>query len=415
MENNLNQTALSAATVLPADDRKLWLDYLKSLNERRLQASRNSGLTSYVLLAVLGGMLYQFIPRVPSIIGNVPHFSATQVVLALEANVLLNAWITIALLVYYCAGGIEHRVAPETKRRMAIVLRLLIILVMGGLAIFQTWVGITANFPSHFVKWTVLILGFWTAANLILGARKQYKAAQRARAQKIPVPVFTASMFAPNWESVIGLGFTLSITIVSIITLLIYLKRLQNDWTLPLGAASVFLTCLVICGVLFNRALNTATSGAYETLERDILLDQLDAKEIRARFIRHTLGSETSAWLDELLSGLKAEDERLAKLYESARKRLEEVNSIDLQYRAERKSRTKNIVDDLASGIQRHKAQLENLQFQMEVFFQSHKTQREREVLERWTGDLKIRTQDAKKIVQSTRELLAQASQLIEK
>ncbi len=394
MENNLNQTPSSAGTAPPTDDRKLWLDYLKSLNERRLQASRNSGLTSYVLLAVLGGMLYQFIPRVPKIIANAADFTASQVVLALEANA---------------------RVAPETKRRILIVWRWLSTLILSVLVMFQIWVGTTANFPTRFVKWTVLILGLWLAANLILAVRKQYKAIQRARAQKIPEPVFTASLFAPNWESLFALGFSLLIAILSLASLLIYLRRLQTDWTVPLGAASVFLTGFVICGALFNRVLNMASSGTYEALERDILLDQLDAKEIRARFIRHTLGPETSAWLDELLSSLKVEDDRMAKLCESARKRLEEANSIDLQYPAERKSRAKKILDELTSGIRGHKAQLENVQFQMEVFFQSHKTQREREALERWTSDLKVRTEDAKKIIQSARELLAQTNQLIEK
>ena len=230
-----------------------------------------------------------------------------------------------------------------------------------------------------------------------------------------PEPVFTASLFAPNWESLFALGFSLLIAILSLASLLIYLRRLQTDWTVPLGAASVFLTGFVICGALFNRVLNMASAGTYEALERDILLDQLDAKEIRARFIRHTLGPETSAWLDELLSSLKVEDDRMAKLCESARKRLEEANSIDLQYPAERKSRAKKILDELTSGIRGHKAQLENVQFQMEVFFQSHKTQREREALERWTSDLKVRTEDAKKIIQSARELLAQTNQLIEK
>jgi hypothetical protein len=63
----------------------------------------------------------------------------------------------------------------------------------------------------------------------------------------------------------------------------------------------------------------------------------------------------------------------------------------------------------------RHPPQLENLKFQIEVFFQSHKTQREREVLGRWTSDLKARTKEANKIVHSARELLARATQLIEK
>jgi hypothetical protein len=47
------------------DERKLWFDYVKTLNERRLHSAQKSGLTAYGLLVLLGGLLYKFVPQVP--------------------------------------------------------------------------------------------------------------------------------------------------------------------------------------------------------------------------------------------------------------------------------------------------------------------------------------------------------------
>jgi hypothetical protein len=50
------------------EERKLWFEYIKTLNERRLQSSQRSGVTTYVLVATLIGLLYRFGPDVPQFV-----------------------------------------------------------------------------------------------------------------------------------------------------------------------------------------------------------------------------------------------------------------------------------------------------------------------------------------------------------
>ena len=397
------------------DERKLWLDYLRSLNERRLQAAQRSGWTNRVLLAILAGLLYRFVPQAPEVVKNAPEFSASLVTITLATDAVAYLLIALVFLFYYCAGGVEHRVMPEPKRRSSNIILWTSLILAITFSLFQVLVGLRVQFPSRFVRWSVISLGVWWALNVLWGLKKQVQVVRRARAQKMPVPRFTASTLAPNWQSLFAAGIVLSIAVFSSITLVVYLEDLSIHWVGPVGAASVSLTCFAICGVLFYRGLSHASEGTYEILERDILLDQLDAKEIRSRFIARTLGADTVAWLDELLAGLKTDEECLTKACESARERLQQINSIDAQYPNERNARAGRLRDDLSAAIEQHKTRVQNLQFQVEVFFDAHRTQIEREALDRWVGDLRGTAQERKKLILSAREILAQVDQLLGK
>jgi len=53
-----------------SDERKLWFDYIKTLNARQLGAAQRSGVTTYVLLVTLIGIIYRFGPHVPQFVAQ---------------------------------------------------------------------------------------------------------------------------------------------------------------------------------------------------------------------------------------------------------------------------------------------------------------------------------------------------------
>jgi hypothetical protein len=145
MEHNLAGAADSHA----ADaERKLWLDYLKAINDRRLQSSQRSGLTSYVLLAVLGGLLYQFVPKLPKFLAAADYISAGIITTALEANAAIYLFIAYCLLIYYCAGGTEHRIMPEQQRRTATITQWTTLFFGLSFSVFQLYIGNQAKFSQ---------------------------------------------------------------------------------------------------------------------------------------------------------------------------------------------------------------------------------------------------------------------------
>lgn len=373
----------------PAEERKLWADYIRSLNERRLQAAQRSGWTNHVLLGVLAGLLYQFVPRLPQFLANPGSVTTALVTAVLMTDALAYFVLGYFLLVYYCIGGIEHRVLPESRRRATNILLGAVLSAGAGFSILQIWISLTFPFSSSFVKWSMLSLGVWWAINLAQGCVKQIRAVHRAQLHKIPLPRFTASVFSPNWESLAALGIIVAIAVLASIALTIYLSAIPINWVAPLGAASVFLTCVSIVSVVFSRGLSVSSQVTYEVLERDILLDQLDPIDIRKRFLRTALGSDTAAWLDDLLQDVRSECETLARVRDSGQTVLEGIMAIDPKYSAERTARAGKALDELKASRERYIARLKAMQFQMQMFLQVHKTDREHEALNRWTNDFK--------------------------
>jgi hypothetical protein len=229
---------------------------------------------------------------------------------------------------------------------------------------------------------------------------------KQARKYKILLPNFTVSSIDPNIGAVVYI-FTLGvIAIYSTIILVIYLHKL--DWIAPLSSATIILMILAIAGILFQRGLNGATQATYDTLERDILLDHLTADAIRVRFIRDTLGSETARWLDGLLANLKSENDDLEILDAKARKLFEEINKIAPQYATERRVRAEKVIEDLKKGIEKRKSVAEGIVFQAKLFVETHKSQKEHEVLNRWIDDFKLRTEEGKKVLADCTQLLGE-------
>src|ERR1700730_2878694 len=97
------------------DERKLWFDYIKTLNERQLQASLRAGLTTYVLLATAVGLIYRFGPHLPPFLAQPGDRKSSITVFALLVGVLSSVQMSVAGLVGYLGGEDEFRAVPKSR------------------------------------------------------------------------------------------------------------------------------------------------------------------------------------------------------------------------------------------------------------------------------------------------------------
>src|ERR1039458_2267651 len=100
------------------EEKKIWLGYIKTLNERRLQSAQRSGFTTYLLLVVLGGIAYRFIPRLPLFVKTPGSVSAAATFFLLQTDLIFFAAIILSVFTAYCVGDIEFRLIPEHRRRL---------------------------------------------------------------------------------------------------------------------------------------------------------------------------------------------------------------------------------------------------------------------------------------------------------
>ena len=387
---------------------RLWVEYVRSQNERRLQSHQRSGLTNYALAAVLAGLLYRFVPQVPRFVASPEFFGPSLVIFAVEVDAAFYLLCAYGILIYFCSGVGENRIQPQARRRVNDVVRWAIVLVGFAIGLFHIWIGVWLAYPSDFVKWAVIGLGFWWLANMFLATRNEIRTIRRARRHKILRPRFTAMTFPPNWEALIyGVALAL-IGVFALAVLIVFAHQLEVNWVSPLGAASIFNAFGAICVVLIWRGLARATEGTYDTLERDIVLYQLDSEQIKERFVRQTLGADAVAWLDELLAALKQGDDELRASCDSVRQRLQEVEAIDPSYVMERKGRRDELAKQLREAMQHNKDNFAKFRFQLELFLKECRSWNSGEegVLKRWTEAFKTQADESSRVFTSAGELV---------
>lgn len=312
------------------EERKLWLDYLRSLNDQRAQAAQRTGLTSYGLLAIEAGLLYRYVPRVPALLAEPRVFDSSLIVLGLEFSILFFFIAAHVFLLAYCGLDREHRVLPEAKGRIGSIGSLLIILVWVGLGMFQLWTGIRMANPDMVVKgWLITSGVIWILlttvriASIIVIYRK-------VKAYKIPWRHFSSKGLKPD-QNLRAAALFGCIFMLSLLILIRYLADVSSDWVTPLGASSIALTSLVIFAELFSRSFNRVELSTHQALERDILLDQLQPGEIRNRYIRDSLGTDTRDWLERISAELFQEVNTMRAFCDSIHEKLEEIERLDRQ------------------------------------------------------------------------------------
>jgi hypothetical protein len=71
-------------------ERKLWLEYIRSLNDRHLRSRGISGATSWALLGVLAAILYRSIPHLPAFLADPNNLKNSWVLFVFEFDMAFH-------------------------------------------------------------------------------------------------------------------------------------------------------------------------------------------------------------------------------------------------------------------------------------------------------------------------------------
>lgn len=376
----------------PSDERKLWFDYIKTLNERRLQSAQRSGVTVYGLIVVLAAILYKFVPQVPQFLATPGIVRVTIVTLGLGLPVVGWYFAAFASVLFYCLGAIENRATPESLERVALVLAVLaggVGLLLAGFEILLVFAG--TIFP---VATRVLIVAYvvWLLANIgapIWYLRKRW-AGPLAKQIGLAIPRFLYWP-RPHWKAAMGGAIVyFSLALWSTRVLIQQLRNSPVGWLQPLGAASIFCLVCVILIYMLVRSLRSITDGKCLDLERDILLEKLGPNEIKRAFLQYLAGPDMAQWFEGVLNDLREKDQILHSIYDEAQVKKNEISQINVEYVIERRSRAERLVERLQEGINQRSSHFDLLLSQVESFIRSPITPREKEVLARMIKELRI-------------------------
>lgn len=396
------------------EQKKIWFDYIRTLNERRLQSAQRSGFTTYLLLAALVGLAYRFVPRLPSFLNTPGSVRAATAFFLLQADLLCFAGMALVVLASYCAEGTEFRIVPEHRRRATQIGLATLILLMASFAIVHVLVVWRFSPASPWVRGGLTVLGLYWISNSISVTWKESRKVRKSRANKVPIPRFSALQFEPTLllSSLVAAVSGL-LAVVSGASLILYSISFPTDWTQPWKAASVSLGFILLSLYMLNRWGLSIGGNNYLELERDIVLRDLTVEEIRTTFVKQLVGLDASQWLEGLINQLKASNKELAESYESGRKQLQEIQGIDAAYSAERVSRANKLVEGLDKQTAKHALQLKQLTFRLELFFDTYLGPKERQALALWKQAFSTRVDDSARIVKDGGDLLSEVRALV--
>lgn len=366
-----------------ADERKLWFDYVKTLNERQLQVSQRTGVTTYVLLATLVGLFYRFGPRLPQFVTQPDNVRASLVVFALLTIVLSSFLFAIAAVEMYLIGESDFRAAPKSSEHSIPVLYGIFAAIGAAFVSFLVWIAISS--ADHFRRYVLLVYALWMTVNVVGPILSYRRLAKKAKDIKNPLPRF--SIFRhPPWANLIGCVLMLIWLVLGGVAVVRYLKLLPNCGLQPFKAASLGVITISIVSYMVLRSLSNASQYRYFGLERDIVLNRMTPAEIRERYLRDLSGPDMAQWLDDAFVTLDLKEEYLKREHDAGQEKLKEIASINAEYRIERKERAEAVRQKLKKAIDDCVSQYEVLTFQTRFFFDSYTTHEEREALgERFT------------------------------
>ncbi len=146
---------VSEANKAGSDERNQWLTYLAQLNNRSLSAEDRSGATTWVLLGVLGAIVYKSVPLIPWFLGTPGYLQLSFTLFLLMSNVLLTLTTVLTGLIHY-SGAPQRRLMTDRARKQQFVLTYVLAFPLWFLvACAQLWVGLMCS-DSRFVRWNLL-------------------------------------------------------------------------------------------------------------------------------------------------------------------------------------------------------------------------------------------------------------------
>jgi hypothetical protein len=361
-----------------SDERKLWFDYIKTLNERQLQNAQRTGITNYVLAATLFGLVYRFGPQAPQFLIDHDKVGLSAILFVFEAVLFISISRILLSLLAYCRGASEFRAQPASHDAASRVLFGIFTVIAIAFAYLAIEVARSSPNLSRFGKWFLYIY----AANLVLdGAYPLFHYIRPPKkAGSLRTPRFPLFRISPGIAST-NVLLSLIWTIAGGKLLTAYVKTAPPYWMQCLKASSICLLFIAIVCFAFLRSIINSPTHRYFRLERDIVLNRLTPTEIRSRYLHDLSGPDMVQWLDDALTTLGEKEERLQSAQDSAQQKLAEIAKISGEYGAERRERARAAAADLTRTMEDCLSQHELLTSQTKMFIKTYRTKEETEAL----------------------------------
>jgi len=305
-------------------NQKDWLNFIKELNDREISKRNSSGFTLWALFGLFGFTLFKFLDSLPIMFADVKN----EFLIILFFTNIFNFSIVVALFILTL-------VMPQRKRRKIITeLSNKASILISVIVNFIFIVGVICNiyiviFSKHYGLSTIsyYVFGIYGVINTI--GRIIFDKIIVTKDNKMPKVDFGTYYSTKDKNPIKYIyGFT-CLALLCFLILSVY-QIIQSNYILnhlDLIKSSIYLSILIASTILFSYQL--ISNMRYEWLEqfeRNIILKNLNEKEIVKIFINEFIGKNILQWLNEIEDETKEEMNRSIKLYNKLEKEFSSLN-----------------------------------------------------------------------------------------
>jgi hypothetical protein len=415
---NPDPSSLPEASSFPESERRLWFDYISKLNDRRLQETGASGATSWVLLGVEAAILYRCVPRFGGFLATPGALRSAAVLFALEVDLVLaclSAISTIGKYGYFHVAG-KKRLLPKMSERFGVIVGWFIFGLVGGLSALHLVLAVALGHVA-FVKWTLVSCGIFWMLTALAKIVKDLPLILKKRRLGVVVPELSF-LQTPETLGALLAGFcvTAALFVASASALIVYMSYLRGSLPgrlIPLSAATYSFVFMAVGLTLLARLLGDSSKMAYYELERSILIENLSAPEIKARFITQLLGQDLGDWVNSFTEKLEAEVLSVRAAIDSIDRRAREVEAIDAALAYERLGRASKLGHELTAVLKGFDSALNTFTLSLDEYLKIPVSGEELEFRDRTMAGLKSRIYGLKAHSASAKALSSRLSRMI--
>lgn len=328
-------------------NKKEWIDYIARLNDRSISKRQATGFTNWAICGVIGILIFSLIDKLPVLlkIQTIATDFPVSLILIINCGIVLLS-IYVAIFIRSNVSP-DLRITPKLSKISRPILSIPIVFFCIIFSFLNFYVSSYAN-DYNISIWPFYVFGIFLflqgISPIITTINKHTK--NKVKANELP-DLTIHPIFLSKFKMIADVIFLLIATILLVSLVILTYSTFRNGNQIifsPLLKSSIEITTILfLTFLLLNRATISARYEYLESLERRILLENLDSKQIKYLFIQEIIGETLKEWVDKIKNELKPLHDNAINVLKNSETALKKLGEIDPEYEFEFKGRKDRI------------------------------------------------------------------------
>jgi hypothetical protein len=301
---------------------KDWLVYLNNLNNREISKQSSSGFTTWALFGLIGFTLFKFLDSLPIIFIDTKNVFLSKLFITNILNFCIVFFLFIPILLI-----------PLGKRKIynkfMIKISFFVIVIIYFIFIFGCLSNIYITVDLEYHGLSTLPYRVFAIYEIIFLIGFSINRITAKKENKMP-RMDSGYLYIKKHKNPVKYIFIFLSFVFSFFFLFSIYQMIQNDYILDhlsVLKSIIYLSVFIGAIILFiGNRISQIRNIWLEELERKIMLQNLDEKEIVKEFIDKFIGKDIAQWLKEIEDETKEITNRLLKYYDKFNKEYDNLD-----------------------------------------------------------------------------------------